>query len=132
MEKYYDIYFDPADLEVDTEGHLENPEVLQIIEFEYDDETVEVTSCCRVDEKGNVIIGVRSEFGIHLMIVERSVYEWTSNGTTLDQYYTTFTPIIRLKDIELIEEPMNLRMTSLAVIGNRDYFTYQGIEFTHI
>lgn len=55
MEKYYDIYFDPADLEVDTEGHLENSEVLQIIEFEYDDETEEVTSCCRVDEKGNVI-----------------------------------------------------------------------------
>ena len=44
------------------------------------------------DEKGNVIIGVRSEFGIHLMIVERSIYEWSSNGTTLDQYYTTLTP----------------------------------------
>ena len=55
MDKYYDIYFDPADLEVDTEGNLENPKVLQIIEFEYDDETEEVTSCCRVDEKGNVI-----------------------------------------------------------------------------
>ena len=44
------------------------------------------------DEKGNVIIGVRSEFGIHLMIVERSAYEWSLNGTTLEQYYTTLTP----------------------------------------
>ena len=55
MEKYYDIYFDPAYLVVDTEGRLENPEALQIIEFEYDDETEEVTVCRRVDEKGNVL-----------------------------------------------------------------------------
>ena len=55
MEKYYDIYFDPADLEVDTEGHLENPEVLQIIEFDYDDETEKTTACRRVNEKGEVI-----------------------------------------------------------------------------
>ena len=54
-DKYYDIYFEPSDLAVDLEGHLENPDALQIIEFEYDDETEEVTSCCRVDEKGNVI-----------------------------------------------------------------------------
>ena len=44
------------------------------------------------DEKGNVIIGVRSQYGIHLMIVERSIYEWTLNGVTLPEYYTTLTP----------------------------------------
>ena len=54
-DKYYDIYFDPSDLEVDRGGHLENPEVLQIIEFEYDEDTEEVTACRRVDEKGEVI-----------------------------------------------------------------------------
>jgi len=54
-DKYYDIYFDPSDLEVDREGHLLNPDALQIIEFEYDDDTEEVTACRRVNEKGNVI-----------------------------------------------------------------------------
>ena len=54
-DKYYDIYFQPADLYVDEHGHLENPDALQIIEFEYDEDTEEVTACRRVDEKGNVI-----------------------------------------------------------------------------
>ena len=54
-EKYYDVYFQPADLYVDEHGHLENPDALQIIEFEYDEDTEEVTACRRVDEKGNVI-----------------------------------------------------------------------------
>ena len=49
------------------------------------------------DEQGNVIVGVRSEFGIHLMIVQKSVYEFSQGGTTtavpsLDEYYTTAVP----------------------------------------
>ena len=54
-DKYYDVYFDAGDLIVDEGGRLENPEALQIIEFEYDDETEEVTACRRVDKKGNVL-----------------------------------------------------------------------------
>ena len=54
-DKYYDIYFQPADLYVDEHGHLENPDALQIIEFEYDEDTEEVTACRRVDAKGNVL-----------------------------------------------------------------------------
>ena len=54
-DKYYDVYFDAGDLIVDEGGRLENPEVLQIIEFQYDDETDEVTACRRVDAKGNVL-----------------------------------------------------------------------------
>ena len=54
-DKYYDIYFQPADLYVDQEGHLENPDALQIIQFEYDDDTEEVTACRRVDQQGNVL-----------------------------------------------------------------------------
>ena len=54
-DKYYDIYFDPADLEVDTEGRLLNLDILQIIEFEYDDVTDTVDVCRRVNEKGEVI-----------------------------------------------------------------------------
>lgn len=54
-DKYYDIYFEPSDLAVNLEGHLENPDALQIIEFEYDDDTEEVTAFRRVDRHGNVI-----------------------------------------------------------------------------
>ena len=54
-DKYYDIYFDPSDLEVDTEGHLLNPDILQIIEFDYDDETEKTTACRRVNANGEVI-----------------------------------------------------------------------------
>ena len=54
-DKYYDIYFQPADLYVDEHGRLENPDALQIIEFEYDEDTEEVTACRRVNEKGEVI-----------------------------------------------------------------------------
>ena len=54
-DKYYDIYFDRDILQVDRHGHLENPGALHIIEFEYDDDTDEVTACRRVDQKGNVI-----------------------------------------------------------------------------
>ena len=50
------------------------------------------------DEQGNVIIGVRSEFGIHLMIVQKSIYEFEVDKElhpetpTLDEYYTTAVP----------------------------------------
>ena len=50
------------------------------------------------DEQGNVIIGVRSEFGIHLMIVQKSIYEFKEKDAgdktvpTLEEYYTTAVP----------------------------------------
>ncbi len=44
------------------------------------------------DEQGNLIIGVRSEFGIHLMIVQKSIYEFDQTAPTLEQYYTTAVP----------------------------------------
>ena len=49
------------------------------------------------DEQGNIIIGARSEFGIHLMIVQKSIYEFSEGGTetevpSLDEYYTTAGP----------------------------------------
>ena len=40
------------------------------------------------DERGNVIIGVRSEYGIHFMIIEKSMHEYQ----TLSDYYTTKLP----------------------------------------
>ena len=43
------------------------------------------------DEKGNVIIGVRSQYGIHLMIVEKSAYDF-ADKVSLEDYYTTAIP----------------------------------------
>ena len=52
---YYDIYFDPAELIVDQDGHLVNPEVLQIIEYGIGQVTDELIYVRRVDLKGNVL-----------------------------------------------------------------------------
>ena len=41
-----------------------------------------------VDEKGNVIIGVRSQYGIHLMVIEKSMFDFA----TLATYYSTKIP----------------------------------------
>ena len=40
------------------------------------------------DENGNVIIGVRSQYGIHFMIIEKSMYDYAD----LSDYYTTKLP----------------------------------------
>ena len=49
------------------------------------------------DEQGNVIIGCRSEHGIHFMIMEKSIYDYSEGGkgndkTSLEDYYTSYTP----------------------------------------
>ncbi len=46
------------------------------------------------DENGNVIIGVRSEFGIHLMVVQKSIFDFTADAekVRLEDYYTTAIP----------------------------------------
>ena len=48
-EKFYDVYFDPSELEVDRNGELMNPEALRIIRFD------ENGSAERVSENGNTI-----------------------------------------------------------------------------
>lgn len=40
------------------------------------------------DEKGNVIVGVRSQFGLHLMVIEKSMYDYAD----LMKYYSTKLP----------------------------------------
>lgn len=56
------------------------------------------------DELGRVIVGVRSEYGIHFMIMQRSAFElegtitgfeggaYTYNDVAINEYYTTYTP----------------------------------------
>ena len=41
-----------------------------------------------VDEKGNVIVGVRSQYGIHFMVIEESMYDYAEFAT----YYDTKLP----------------------------------------
>ena len=46
------------------------------------------------DEKGNVIVGVRSQYGIHFMVIEKSVYDYagTNGRSSLATYYSTKIP----------------------------------------
>lgn len=47
------------------------------------------------DENDNVIIGVRSQYGIHLMVIQKSIYDFNNgegNNVSLEQYYTTAVP----------------------------------------
>ena len=49
------------------------------------------------DENGHIIIGVRSSHGIHLMITQKSIYEFNEGGKqtsvpSLEEYYTTSVP----------------------------------------
>lgn len=57
------------------------------------------------DELGRVIVGVRGEYGIHLMVMEKSIFSATNNltgrtsednvkkySTNLEQYYSTLIP----------------------------------------
>ena len=47
------------------------------------------------DEAGHTIIGVRGSYGIHLMIMEKSIYDFNDGSTeapSLEEYYTTYIP----------------------------------------
>ncbi len=44
------------------------------------------------DEKDNVIIGVRSTYGIHLMVVQKSINDFADSDVSLNEYYTTAIP----------------------------------------
>ena len=46
------------------------------------------------DEAGRIILGVRSTYGIHLMVMQKSIFDFAPNadGNTLDDYYTMEVP----------------------------------------
>ena len=44
------------------------------------------------DGNGNVILGVRSEFGIHLILIQKSIYDFANTDVSLEEYYTTEVP----------------------------------------
>ncbi len=50
-----------------------------------------------VDNKGRLIIGARGQYGIHFMIVQKSIYDFREGGeetnlTSLEEYYTPYIP----------------------------------------
>ena len=48
-----------------------------------------------IDEAGHIIIGVRGSYGIHLMIMQKSIYDFNDGSTiapSLEEYYTTYVP----------------------------------------
>ena len=58
-----------------------------------------------VDENDNVIIGVRSQYGIHFMVIEKSMYEYADDG--LVKYYSTKLPGEKAKfegDYDYVED----------------------------
>ena len=49
------------------------------------------------DENQNVIIGIRSQYGIHFVVVQKSIYDFAQGGSdvetvSLEEYYTTAVP----------------------------------------
>ena len=47
------------------------------------------------DEAGHIIIGVRGSYGIHLMIMQKSIYDFNDGQdgkVSLEDYYTTYVP----------------------------------------
>lgn len=49
------------------------------------------------DEEGRVIVGVRSQYGVHFMVIQKSIYEFAESASNVDyvaleDYYTTAVP----------------------------------------
>ena len=81
-EKFYDIFYDPAELRVDRHGDLMNTDALRIVEFEYDEETDTTVSMRRVNEQGEVI---ETEPDL------RDLYQvWFGDDTTIREALTHF------------------------------------------
>lgn len=66
---------------------------------DYGDRFVNVEGICAntnekvlTDGQGHVIVGVRSEFGIHLMVIQKSIYDFANADVSLEEYYTTEVP----------------------------------------
>lgn len=68
---------------------------LQGTQLESDSPTLGVLT----DEEGRVIVGVRSQYGIHFMVIQKSIYEFVDTSVagnedkvSLEEYYTTSVP----------------------------------------
>ena len=82
-----------------TAYNFNNPNILKIDEVNFKANKVTGLGDKKVlcDAEGNVVIGVRSEAGIHFMVMRKSVFKATNEavekeGTSLLDYYTTAVP----------------------------------------
>ncbi len=69
------------------------------------------------DEQGRVIVGVRSEFGIHFMIIQKSIFDYDNEEVSLEEYYTTLTPN---KDGYPKDSAGNAKLTYVNYINTKD------------
>ena len=99
------------------------------------------------DEQGRTIIGVRSQYGIHLMVIERSMYQYetlatyydtklpTDEGYTADSY-VGYVESSKLEDFKKRADDVKSKITSFD--STYDYRLYQylqtkvNIEFTGV
>ncbi len=87
-----------VDFDYDGEGHTGGT-LSELTSDRWIDDPFDSTSGKKVlaDEAGRVIVGVRSEYGIHLMIIQKSIYDFSEGSdsadeVSLEEYYTTAIP----------------------------------------
>ena len=73
------------------------------------------------DGNGNVIIGVRSEFGIHLIIIQKSIYDFADSNVTLEEYYTTETPGSAKYPVDANGKDKNTYVNFISSSSTTDY-----------
>ena len=74
------------------------------------------------DENDNVIIGVRSTYGIHLMIVQKSAYDY--DGTvSLEDYYTTSIPSDSDYPKDASGNPLQTYVNFISSVNKSEYNT---------
>ncbi len=88
----FDNYFESTDDYVAYNKQATEIDYTQLPRFLTKDLFGGINQKVLCDENGNVIIGVRSTYGIHLMIVQRSAYSFADENVSLDEYYTTAIP----------------------------------------
>ncbi len=88
----YETYFEGADDYVAYNKQATEINYTQLPRFKENSHFNKPSQLVLCDENDNVIIGVRSTYGIHLMIVQRSAYSFADEKVSLDEYYTTAIP----------------------------------------
>ena len=85
-------YYDGVDPYVNYKGEAGTIDYSKLSNLKANDGFGGIGERVLCDENDNVIIGVRSEFGIHLMLIQKSAYDYDDEKVTLDEYYTTAIP----------------------------------------
>lgn len=76
------------------------------------------------DEEGRVILGVRSQYGIHFIVIQKSIYEYAESASnasyvSLEDYYTTEVPTTENADTYPAHTYVNFLKTDKAGYNTR-------------